>query len=130
MAERNPCDERLRGSARAHGRQIGVLVDLQGPKIRIEKFKDGKIIIKDGDKFTLDAECPGDGGDQHRVGLAYKQLPNDLKRGDTMLLDDGRIVLWVENIDGPRIECKVIVGGVLSDRKGINLKVVAYQRMR
>jgi pyruvate kinase len=122
VAEHRTRVEMVRDRARAHGRQIGVLVDLQGPKIRIEKFKDGKIELADGDKFTLDAECPGDAGDQERVGLAYKELPDDVKRGDTMLLDDGRIVLWVENIEGPRIECKVVVGGVLSDRKGINLQ--------
>jgi len=114
--------EMVRDRARAHGRQIGVLVDLQGPKIRIEKFKNKKIFLEEGDKFTLDAECPTDDGDQARVGLAYKTLPDDVKRGDTLLLDDGRIVFWIENVDGPRIECKVVVGGALSDRKGINLQ--------
>ncbi|MDH3325112.1 MAG: pyruvate kinase [Gammaproteobacteria bacterium] len=114
--------EMVRDRARAHGRQIGVLVDLQGPKIRIEKFKNNKIELAEGDIFTLDAECPTDDGDQNRVGLAYKTLPNDVKRGDTLLLDDGRIVFWVENVEGPRIECKVVVGGALSDRKGINLQ--------
>ncbi len=114
--------EMVRDRAHAHGRQIGVLVDLQGPKIRIEKFKNNKIELAEGDAFTLDAECPTDAGDQNRVGIAYKTLPNDVKRGDTLLLDDGRIVFWVENVDGPRIECKVVIGGFLSDRKGINLQ--------
>jgi len=114
--------EMVRDRARAHGRQIGVLVDLQGPKIRIEKFANDRIQLAEGDMFTLDAECPSDGGDQTRVGIAYKTLPQDVKRGDTLLLDDGRVVFWVDNVDGPRINCKVVVGGELSNRKGINLQ--------
>ncbi len=112
--------EKLRNRSRAHGRQVGVLCDLQGPKIRIDKFKNGKIELAEGDTFVLDAECPVDGGDQKRVGIAYKELPNDLSRGDTLLLDDGRLVFWVDQVDGPRIICRVVVGGILSDRKGIN----------
>lgn len=112
--------ERVRNRARAHGRQVGVLCDLQGPKIRIDKFKDGKIELAEGGTFTLDAECPSDAGDQERVGIAYKQLPDDVSRGDTLLLDDGRLVLWVDQVEGPRIICRVVVGGILSDRKGIN----------
>jgi pyruvate kinase len=112
--------ERVRNRARAHGRQVGVLCDLQGPKIRIDKFKEGKIDLAEGDTFTLDAECPSDAGDQQRVGIAYKQLPDDVSRGDTLLLDDGRLVLWVDQVEGPRIICRVVVGGTLSDRKGIN----------
>jgi len=110
----------VRERATAHGREIGVLVDLQGPKIRIEKFKNGKITLNEGDKFTLDAGCPTDEGDQERVGIAYKALPNDLNRGDTLLLDDGRIVFWVDEVHGQQIRCRVVVGGELSDRKGIN----------
>jgi pyruvate kinase len=112
--------EKVRNRARAHGRQIGVLVDLQGPKIRIDNFKNGSIELKEKDTFTLDADCDPDAGDQTRVGIAYKELPNDLKRADTLLLDDGRIVLWVESVEGGQINCKVKVGGTLSDRKGIN----------
>lgn len=112
--------ERVRNRARAHGRQVGVLCDLQGPKIRIDKFKGGKIELAEGDTFTLDADCPSDAGDQERVGIAYKQLPDDVSRGDTLLLDDGRLVLWVDQVEGPRIICRVVVGGTLSDRKGIN----------
>ena len=112
--------ERVRNRARAHGRQVGVLCDLQGPKIRIDRFKDGKITLAEGDTFTLDAGCPSDAGDQERVGIAYKELPDDVSRGDTLLLDDGRLVLWVDQVEGKRIICRVVVGGVLSDRKGIN----------
>ncbi|MBD3669473.1 MAG: pyruvate kinase [Gammaproteobacteria bacterium] len=115
--------EKVRNRARAHGRQVGVLCDLQGPKIRIERFKDGKKVdLKEGQPFALDINVPGDGGDETQVGLAYKSLPDDVKRGDTLLLDDGRIVLWVEEVTGGRINCKVVVGGLLSDKKGINLQ--------
>lgn len=110
----------IRDRARAHGRQIGVLVDLQGPKIRIEKFADGKITLAEGDMFVLDADYPGNAGNQHKVGLAYKSLPGDVQRGDTLLLDDGRLVFWVDKVEGAQIHCKVVVGGTLSDRKGIN----------
>jgi pyruvate kinase len=112
--------ERVRNRARAHGRQVGVLCDLQGPKIRVECFKDGKVELVEGGSFTLDAACGTHDGDETRVGIAYKQLPDDVSRGDTLLLDDGRVVLWVDNVEGARINCRVVVGGTLSDRKGIN----------
>jgi pyruvate kinase len=108
----------VRSLARRAGRSIGVLVDLQGPKIRIGKFKDGRITLRPAEKFTLDAEC--EWGDEHHVGLDYKNLPNDVRPGDTLLLDDGRIVLGVASVTGPRIICVVEVGGVLSNHKGIN----------
>ncbi|MFA5627595.1 MAG: pyruvate kinase [Thiohalomonadaceae bacterium] len=112
--------ERVRNRARAHGRQVGVLADLQGPKIRIERFKQGKIMLEDGKLFVLDALLDIDAGDENRVGISYKTLHNDVKRGDTLLLDDGRIVLWVDQVYGPEIHCRVVVGGLLSNRKGIN----------
>ncbi len=118
--EHNDRAEKVRKRARAHGRQVGVLVDLQGPKIRIDKFKDGSIELNEGDTFILDADCDPEAGDQTRVGIAYKELPGDLKRADTLLLDDGRIVFWVESVEGTKIICKVKVGGTLSDSKGIN----------
>ena len=112
--------EAVRNRARAHGRQVGVLADLQGPKIRIDRFKDGKVNLIEGDRFTLDANWPANEGNRERVGLTYKELPNDVNRGDTLLLDDGRIVLWVEKVDRGEIVCKVVVGGDLSNNKGIN----------
>ncbi|MGO9443891.1 MAG: pyruvate kinase [Thiobacillaceae bacterium] len=112
--------ELVRSLARARGRAVGVLVDLQGPKIRIGKFKDGKITLNKGDPFVLDAECKL--GDQTKVGLDYKDLPKDVSRGATLLLDDGRIEMWVEVVKGSAIHCKVIQGGVLSNNKGINRK--------
>ncbi|MDZ7751791.1 MAG: pyruvate kinase [Gammaproteobacteria bacterium] len=112
--------ETVRNRARAFGRQVGLLMDLQGPKIRIERFKGGEVVLEEGAAFVLDAECPTDEGDQHRVGVTYKALPADVSRGDILLLDDGRIVLWVTGVEGPRVECQVTVGGILYDCKGIN----------
>lgn len=112
--------EQVRNRARAHGRQVGVLADLQGPKIRIARFRDGAIHLNEGEQFTLDATHPANDGDQQRVGLTYKALPNDVSRGDSLLLDDGGIVLWVEHVEGMEIRCKVTIGGKLSDSKGIN----------
>ncbi len=112
--------ENVRNRARAFGRQIGVLADLQGPKIRIDRFKDGEIMLEDGAVFILDAGWPADAGTVERVGLTYKDLPNDVKRADLLLLDDGRIELWVDEVKGSEIHCKVKVGGKLSNNKGIN----------
>ncbi len=110
--------EMIRSLARARGKTIGVLADLQGPKIRIGKFEDKKIQLNHDDRFILDANCPL--GNQERVGLDYKDLPRDVARGATLLLDDGRITLWVEEVKGAEIICKVLQGGALSDNKGIN----------
>lgn len=112
--------EKIRNRARAHGRQIGVLCDLQGPKIRIERFKDGKVTVKDGEPFILDTAMDPTAGTSERVGMAYKELPEDVKRGDTLLLDDGRISLWVDEVLGTEVRCRVVIGGELSDRKGLN----------
>ncbi|HET9113907.1 MAG TPA: pyruvate kinase, partial [Burkholderiales bacterium] len=112
--------ELVRSLARARGRAIGVLADLQGPKIRVGKFADGKITLSTGDRFILDANCTL--GNQERVGLDYKDLPKDLERGATLLLDDGRIEMWVEEVRGAEIICQVIQGGILSNNKGINRK--------
>ncbi len=112
--------ETVRNRARAHGRQIGVIADLQGPKIRIEGFRDGPVTLREGARFVLDASLGPKDGSEERVGITYKELPNDVERGDTLLLDDGRIVLWVDEVVGHEIVCRVVVGGELSDSKGIN----------
>jgi len=112
--------ELVRALARKAGRSIGVLVDLQGPKIRIGRFVHDRITLSTGDKFVLDAECKL--GDAGRVGLDYQNLPKDVAPGDTLLLDDGRIVLGVVQVKGPRIFCLVEQGGELSNNKGINRK--------
>jgi len=97
-------------------------MDLQGPKIRISSFIDNKVLLSRGDQFTLDAELPKSEGTQSAVGIAYKQLPNDLSAGNTLLLDDGKIILKVLQIDGPKILTEVLQGGTLSNNKGINLR--------
>jgi len=112
--------ETVRNRARAYGRQVGVLADLQGPKIRISRFKTGKIVLQEDAQFVLDASLDSDAGDEQQVGIDYKSLPQDVHRGDTLLLDDGRVVLWVEKVEGQRIICRVVVGGALSNNKGIN----------
>lgn len=99
---------------------IGILADLQGPKIRIARFQRGKVNLIKGGQFILDASLPQVAGTEVSVGIDYKELPDDVVSGDTLLLDDGRIVLKVEKIDGPRINCSVVVGGELSNNKGIN----------
>ncbi len=111
----------VRELAKKHNRQIGVLVDLQGPKIRVERFKDGGIFLKAGDKFSLDNNIGKFDGNQNEVGLTYKSLPFDVKPGNRLLLDDGRLVMDVDNIQGERVNCTVIVGGQLTNNKGINL---------
>jgi len=110
----------LRKHADAFGKKVGIIADLQGPKIRIEKFAEGSIELEEGDKFTLDATCPSEEGDQKRVGITYKRLPQDVQKGDTLLLDDGRIVFKVKEATETKIQCKVVVGGTLSNNKGIN----------
>jgi len=112
--------ETVRERAKAHGREIGVIVDLQGPKIRIGKFKAGRITLQEGETFILDVDHPLDAGNQERVGITYHALPQDVERGATLLLDDGRVVLWVDKVDGNAVICRVVVGGELSNSKGIN----------
>jgi len=114
--------EKIRLRARAHGRQVGVLADLQGPKIRIECFRQGAIELKEGDEFVFDASLAKGAGTKERVGISYKALVGDVKRGDTLLVDDGRLVFWVDNIKDHEVTTRVVVGGKLSDRKGINLQ--------
>ncbi len=112
--------ELVREIARKASRAVGVLVDLQGPKIRIGRFRNDRITLAKGDAFVLDANC--ELGDATRVGLDYKNLPHDVTPGDTLLLDDGRVVLAVNAVKGASIHCLVEQGGVLSNNKGINRK--------
>ncbi|MDC0388816.1 pyruvate kinase, partial [Candidatus Thioglobus sp.] len=113
----------VRDWAEANDTYIGVLMDLQGPKIRIASFKDGlKITLNNGDFFALDAEKDKLLGDQASVGIAYKKLPQEVKPGNILILDDGKIILEVIDIKGSKINTTVIQGGVLSDKKGINLR--------
>jgi pyruvate kinase len=112
--------ELVRAAALAAGRYVGVLGDLQGPKIRIDRFVDGKIHLADGAEFTLDAGLAVNAGTERSVGIAYKRLPSDVFAGDVLLLNDGQISLQVLEIDGERIKTRVLVGGELGNNKGIN----------
>lgn len=100
------------------GMDVGVLADLQGPKIRIGTFAEGQIVLAPGDPFAFDIHC--ESGDQTVVGLDYRELVNDVHPGDTLLLNDGRMTMRVVRVSDSRIDCEVILGGVLSNRKGIN----------
>lgn len=110
----------VRDAAAAAGKYVGVLGDLQGPKIRIERFKEGRVLLKEGDAFALDVSLDPKAGTAQSVGCAYKNLPADLSAGDTLLLNDGNIVLNVIAVTGPVVKTRVVVGGELSDNKGIN----------
>jgi len=110
----------VRQAAKAEGKIVGILADLQGPKIRVAKFKNGKVFLKENAEFVLDAALAKDAGDENAVGIDYKELPQDVKPEDVLLLDDGRLVLVVKKIEGTRIICRVQVGGDLSNNKGIN----------
>ena len=112
----------VREAAKANGKFVGILADLQGPKIRIGKFTESKIHLEEGDKFILDAQLDEQAGNQERVGLAYKDLIKDVNPDDILFLDDGNIALTVNKIKGHEIITTVIAGGPLSDNKGINLK--------
>ncbi len=108
----------VRAAAAKFGRTVGILGDLQGPKIRVGKFEHNKIQLEPGAPFILDAACAL--GNQERVGLDYKELPKDVRPGDILLLDDGRLKLTVNAVRGTEIHTTVTVGGELSNNKGIN----------
>jgi pyruvate kinase len=112
----------VRRAANELGREVAIMADMQGPKIRIGKFESGKIELNNGDKFILDAGWGENGelGNQERVGLDYKALPRDVKANDVLLLNDGLIVLIVDKVVGNEIFTTVKIGGELSNNKGIN----------
>ena len=110
--------ETLRAVMRKIGRTVGVMADLQGPKIRIGKFAGRKVLLKKGQPFILDPECRL--GDSERVGLDYPELVDDVAAGDVLLLDDGRIVMDIDEVEDGEIRCTVRHGGELSNNKGIN----------
>jgi pyruvate kinase len=112
--------ETVRNRARAHGHQVGVLADLQGPKIRIARFQEACAELEPDDHFILDIALDPNEGTRERVGVTYKGLVNDVARGDTLLLDDGLLVLWVEEVNDTEVHCRVVVGGRLTNNKGIN----------
>jgi len=108
----------VREAAAECGREVAIMADLQGPKIRIGKFENGKIFLENGSKFVLDANC--ELGNQAQVGLDYKELPRDIRAGDVLLLNDGLIVLVVDSVVGSAIHTTVKIGGELSNNKGSN----------
>jgi pyruvate kinase len=110
--------EIVRETCRKVDRAVGIMADLQGPKIRVGKFRDGKVMLKPGEPFILDAAAAI--GEEGRAALDYKELPRDVRAGDRLLLDDGRMVLEVERVAGPEIHTVVRHGGWLSNNKGIN----------
>lgn len=109
----------VREVAQRAGREVAIMADLQGPKIRVGKFAQGKVQLVSGQAFVLDAQRSAP-GDEQGVGLDYKTLPRDVKSGDTLLLNDGLIVLKVDAVRGEQVHTIVRVGGELSNNKGIN----------
>lgn len=103
-------------------KEVAILADLRGPKIRIEKFAGGSIELQSGDRFTLDASDEPAMGSQSRVGVTYKGLARDVSPGDLLLLDDGLLTMRVIDVSGNDINCEVEAGGILGDRKGINVQ--------
>ncbi|MGP3968690.1 pyruvate kinase [Streptomyces sp. 6N223] len=114
---------RLRKASEDTGQAVGVLADLQGPKIRLETFANGPVELKRGDEFIITTEDVE--GDRSICGTTYKGLPGDVAKGETILINDGNVSLQVTEVDGPRVRTIVIEGGVISDHKGINLPGVA-----
>lgn len=112
--------EATRACARDLNKTIGIIIDLQGPKIRIAKFTNSFIFLKTDAKFTIDADFPNGAGTENAVGIDYKNLPKEVYPGDILLLDDGLIMLAVEKVENQKIHCVVKLGGRLSNNKGIN----------
>ncbi|GAA3068547.1 hypothetical protein GCM10020000_61230 [Streptomyces olivoverticillatus] len=115
--------ERVRKAAEETGRNIGILADLQGPKIRLGRFREGPVLLERGDEFTITVEEIE--GDRHRCGTTYDGLAADVTKGERILVDDGRVTLEVVEVSGPRVKTLVLEGGMVSDHKGLNLPGVA-----
>lgn len=112
--------KRVRQEAAAQGRFVALLADLQGPKLRIARFTDNKVTLTAGQTFVLDASMDKSAGDQERVGIDYEQLIQDVEPGDILVLDDGRIEMEVQSVDDHSISSRVLIGGPLSNNKGLN----------
>ncbi len=113
---------RVRNIAAKLGTHVAILGDLQGPKIRVSTFKEGKVELNVGDNFILDSALEPEQGTKDSVGLDYKELPQDVSSGDILLLDDGRVQLQVIGVNNTEVRTQVVIGGTLSNNKGINKK--------
>ncbi|MFJ3668503.1 pyruvate kinase [Streptomyces sp. NPDC090106] len=123
-AEHEERYQRVRKASEETGRSVGVLADLQGPKIRLGHFTEGPVLLERGDTFTITVE-EGAEGDRHSCGTTYAGLAADVTAGERVLVDDGKVCLEVTGVDGPRVRTTVVEGGVVSDHKGLNLPGVA-----
>lgn len=111
---------RIRKQARHAGRYVGILADLQGPKIRIRGFAQGAVALTAGDPFRLDLDIAPEAGDARGVGVEYEPLPRSVEVDDILLLDDGKLRLRVDDVQERAVDCTVVIGGRLSSRKGVN----------
>ncbi|MDQ1039319.1 pyruvate kinase [Streptomyces sp. V3I8] len=123
-AEHEERHRRVRKAADETGRNVGILADLQGPKIRLGRFTEGPVLLERGDTFTITVE-EGAQGDRQTCGTTYSGLAADVTTGERILVDDGKVCLEVTSVDGPRVRTTVIEGGMVSDNKGLNLPGVA-----
>ncbi|MCF3962265.1 pyruvate kinase [Streptomyces fuscigenes] len=122
-AEHEDRFQRVRKAADEAGRSVGILVDLQGPKIRLGRFREGPVLLERGDTFTITVE-PCD-GDRHTCSTTHQGLTADVTAGERILVDDGKVTLEVTAVDGPRVHTTVVEGGMVSDHKGLNLPGVS-----
>ncbi|WP_369217298.1 pyruvate kinase [Streptomyces flavofungini] len=123
-AEHEERYQRVRKASEESGRSVGILADLQGPKIRLGRFREGPVLLERGDEFTITVE-PDAQGDRQQCGTTYGGLADDVATGERILVDDGKVTLEVTAVDGPRVTTTVIEGGMVSDHKGLNLPGVA-----
>ncbi|MDQ0990309.1 pyruvate kinase [Streptomyces sp. V3I7] len=123
-AEHEERYQHVRKASDEIGRSVGILADLQGPKIRLGRFTEGPVLLERGDPFTITVE-DGAQGDRHQCGTTHPGLATDVTPGERILVDDGKVSLEVTSVDGPRVHTTVLEGGVVSDHKGLNLPGVA-----
>ncbi|WP_199548122.1 pyruvate kinase [Streptomyces sp. N35] len=123
-AEHEERYQRVRKASDETGRSVGVLADLQGPKIRLGRFSEGPVLLERDDEFTITVE-EGVEGDRQTCGTTYGGLASDVSAGERILVDDGKVCLEVTEVDGPRVRTRVVEGGMVSDHKGLNLPGVA-----
>ena len=114
--------EKVRELSVKYNHSVGIIADLQGPKVRIEHFNEGRVQLREGNIFTIDTDLGIDAGNEKHVGVSYKNLPRDVRSGDVLLLDDGRIVIQVKKVGKNKVIGEIITGGELTNSKGLNLR--------